>query len=95
MGHHLQSYELRRTSKLLFFPDQRSRLINTRDLLHLAIAFQRIAGERLDALAGGAEPASAGEMESCWTILPLALDFERRMACEYRAASGLDGEYGE
>jgi hypothetical protein len=72
-----------------------SDLIATRDQLHLAIAFQRECESRLDELNAGADPLTADESETCWTIISLGLDYERRCALEYRALAGLEHTYGE
>jgi hypothetical protein len=70
-------------------------LIATRDQLHLAIAFQREAESRLDELNAGADPITANEVDDCWAVMALSLDYERRMAFEYRSAAGLETLYGE
>ena len=70
-------------------------LIATRDQLHLAIAFQREVESRLDELNAGADPITANEVDDCWAVMALSLDYERRMAFEYRSAAGLETLYGE
>jgi hypothetical protein len=69
--------------------------MRVREQLHLAIAFQRDAERRLEELHAGAEPITANEDEACWSILSLALDRERMLACEYFALAGLGVRCGD
>jgi len=71
--------------------EQHRRLVEKRDLLHLAFRSQQSASARLDELS--AEQRTSAEAETCWSVMSLGLDFERRCDVEYCALAGLESEY--
>jgi hypothetical protein len=70
-------------------PEPQRDLIRLRDLLHTSYRIQQSAAARLDEL--GTEPP---ESETCWAVMSLGLDFERRIDAEYCALAGLEADHG-
>ncbi len=73
--------------------EQHHHLIEIREHLHLSFWFQRVASIRLDELHAIGDPITVEEENTCWDILTLSLNYERRCDAEYCAAAGLECDY--